>query len=134
MVALTSDGKIYRFQDPRTAADRTSDAGKKRLRLKRYYVDVSPDEKVSIDARGQAAINGQSDDIAIYGEGKLHVLEFDGEKYTNGINAEVELDIDPSMSCLMAFQGDKIVLALGNGHHLGRFDDVKRNRSLSSRI
>ena len=115
VVALTSDGKIYRFQDPRTAADRTSDAGKKRLRLKRYYVDVSPDEKVSIDARGQAAINGQSDDIAIYGEGKLDVLEFDGEKYTSGISAEVELDIDPSMSCLMAFQGDKIVLALGNG-------------------
>ena len=115
VVALTTGGKIYRFQDPRTASDRASDAGKKRLRLKRYYVEVSPDEKISVDARGQAAINGQSDDIAIYGEGNLHVLKFDGEKYTKGINAEIESDIDPSMSCLIEFQGDKIVLALGNG-------------------
>ncbi len=115
VVALTSDGKIYRFQDPTTAADKASDAGKKRLRLKRYYVDVSPDEKISIDARGQVAINRQSDDIAIYGQGKLHVLKYNSEKYTSGINAEIESDIDPSMSCLVEFQGDKIVLALGNG-------------------
>jgi len=115
VVALTTDGKIYRFQDPTTAADKASDAGKKRLRLKRYYVEVSPDEKITVDARGQAAINGQSDDIAIYGEGKLHLLKFDSEKYTSGINAEIESDIDPSMSCLVEFQGDKVVLALGNG-------------------
>ena len=115
VVAITSDGKIYRFQDPMTASDRTSDAGKKRLRLKRYYVDVSPEEKISVDSRGAAAINGQSDDIAIYGEGKLHLLKFDGDKYTRGINAEIEPDIAPSMSCLVEFQGDRIVLALGNG-------------------
>jgi len=115
VVALTSEGKIYRFQDPNTAADRASSAGKKRLRLKRYYVDVSPDKKISIDGRGQTAINGQSDDIAIYREGKLHLLKFDGEKYTSGINADIDLDIPSSMSCLIEFQGDKVVLALGNG-------------------
>lgn len=115
VVALTGDGKVYRFQDPATAEDRASAAGKERLRRKRYYVDVSPDNKVSIDARGQVAINGLSDDIAIYGEGKLHVLNFDGEKYTNGIDAEIESDLAPSMSCLIEFQGNKIVLAFGNG-------------------
>ncbi len=114
-VAVTSDGKVFRFLDPATAADRTSAAGKERLRRKRYYVDISPDEKVSVDARGQAAINAQSDYIAIYQEGRLHVLKFDGEKYTSGISADIELDVAPSMSCLVEFQGDNIVLALGNG-------------------
>ena len=116
VVAITSGGNIFRFQDPTTAVDKTSDAGKKRLRLKRYYVDVSPEKKIAVDARGRAAINAQSDDIAIYEEGKLHLLNFDGQKYTLGINAEIEGDTDPSMSCLVNFQGDKIVLAFGNGN------------------
>ena len=115
VVALTGNGKVYRFQDPTTASDRESAAGKERLRRKRYYVDVSPDDKVSIEARGQAAINRQSDDIAIWREGKLHLLKFDGQKYTKGIDAEIEPDLAPSMSCLIEFQGHNIVLALGNG-------------------
>jgi len=114
-VALTSDGKIYRFQDPVTADDRATDAGKERLRRKRYYVEVSPDEKVAIEARGLAAINAQSDDIAIYRQGKLHVLKFNGQKYTNQIDNDLELGVDKSMSCLIEFQGNKIVLAFGNG-------------------
>jgi len=111
VVALTTDGKIYRFQDPITAPDRDSDAGRKRVRLKRYYVEVSPDEKIAFDGRGQAAINRQSDDIAVYQAGKLHLLKFDGQKYTSGDAAEIDSDVAPSMSCLIHFQGDKILLA-----------------------
>ncbi len=114
-VALTNDGKIYRFQDPKTAADKTSDAGKERLRRKRYYIDISPDDKVSIDARGQAAINTLSDDIAIYREGQLYVLKFDGQKYSSGPSADIKSESAPSISCLIEFRGDKIVLATGNG-------------------
>ncbi len=115
VVAVTSNGKIYRFQDPATADDRNTAAGKKRTPRKQYYVDVSPDQKIAIDARGQAAINRQSDDIAVYHEGTLQLLNFVEGKYLSGDSIELETGTPASMSCLVEFEGDSILLALGNG-------------------
>ena len=55
------------------------------------------------------------DQLAVYRRGKLRIFGFDGQRFSQHAALDLELGFDIGMTCRLAFQGDTIVLAFGNG-------------------
>ena len=115
VLAVTALGRIYRFEDP--AAAKPDAAASKKKSAGKWFVEISPEEKVEITERGFAAVNRQNDNLVIYDKGTLTLFALDAAEgnYVKGKSAEIETETSAEMSCLVGYAGDWIALAMGNG-------------------
>ncbi len=113
LICVNRRGRIYRY-DPQLDIDETEGSNDKT-----WFVAAGPKEKVNAREQEHIAINFNSEEIAIYGSGTVTVYEVDesseNRDYKKKISAKVELGTRSDMTCQIAFQGQTIVLALGNG-------------------
>ncbi len=79
------------------------------------FIALGPDSPVGIRNSDQVAFNFQSREIAVYSRGTLYVFQPEDEGYRRTVQLSLDIDFDRSMSCAMDYQGDRIVLAFGNG-------------------
>ncbi len=113
LIAVTGEGKFFRFgqKNKRDTNNKTPKAKPSN----RLFVQLGPDQPTPVASRGVCAINQQTSEIAIYGNRIVSVFRQTDQGYLFDRSIEVETDAPDSMSALLAFEGDTIMLALGNG-------------------
>ena len=139
VLAATRRGKFYRYQpqtnesnvdvnddsaeeaqvetadqEPENAADQKTEAQPSEL-----FVGIGPQTANEIRNESLVAVNRSNSEIAIYNRKILRIYklvgEGDSEKYAFDRSIEIETGTRPNMSCHIAYQGDHILLVLGNG-------------------
>jgi ABC-type transport system involved in multi-copper enzyme maturation permease subunit len=126
LIAITGEGNFFRFSNPtatpstekqQTAPKSSSDTASppNGSTTNKHFISVGPDRPAIVANRGACAINSQNDQIAIYGNRVISVYRLRPEGYAFDRSIEVETDAPDSMSALLAYQGDTLLLALGNG-------------------
>ena len=113
LIAVTGEGNFFRF-----GRKNKNDTGNKAPKTKpsnKLFVQLGPDKPTPVASRGICAINQQTHEIAIYGNRVVSVYRRTDQGYLFDRSIEVETDAPDSMSALLAFEGDTIMLALGNG-------------------
>ena len=115
LIAVTGEGKFFRFgQKSKSNADNEAKTQKTKPSNK-LFVRQGPDKPTPVTSRGVCAINQKTSEIAVYGNRIVSVFRPVEEGYLLDRSIEVETDAPDSMSCQVAFEGDTIMLALGNG-------------------
>ena len=115
LIAVTGEGKFFRFgQKSKSNADNEAKTQKTKLSNK-LFVRQGPDKPKPVTSRGVCAINQKTSEIAVYGNRIVSVFRPVEEGYLLDRSIEVETDAPDSMSCQLTFEGDTIMLALGNG-------------------
>lgn len=133
LIAVTGEGKFFRFGQPAvepSPAKEQSSAAKKTNNPSpapkplpqtnstgggKLFVPLGPDRPAIVPGRGGCAINFQTDEIAVYGNRVISVYRPEKDGYVFDRSIEVETGAPDSISGLLAFQGDTLLLALGNG-------------------
>ena len=114
LIAVTGEGKFFRFGQKSESNTDEAKAAKTKLSNK-LFVRQGPDKPTPVTSRGVCAINQKTSEIAVYGNRIVSVFRPVEEGYLLDRSIEVETDAPDSMSCQVAFEGDTIMLALGNG-------------------
>ncbi len=111
LIAVTGEGKFFRFgRQQNTEKTPAAPRGNQR------FVELGPDKFVPVAARGVCAINQNTNEIAVYGNRILSVFRANKDgRYRYDRSIEIETDAPDSMSALLAFADDTVMLALGNG-------------------
>ena len=113
LIAVTGEGKFFRFGQKKQV-----DASNKTPKTKpsnKLFVQLGPDKPTPVSSRGVCAINQKTSEIAVYGNRVVSVFRPTEQGYLFDRSIEVETKAPDSMSALLAFEGDTIMLALGNG-------------------
>jgi len=113
LIAVTGEGKFFRFGEKKEG-DGDSHPLKDRKSNKLFY-PRGPDKPTPVISRGVCAINHKTSEIVIYGNRVVSIYRPSDEGYQFDRSIEVETDAPDSMSCQLAFEGDTLMLALGNG-------------------
>jgi ABC-type transport system involved in multi-copper enzyme maturation permease subunit len=113
LIAVTGEGKFFRFgqKTKRAVNDKTATI----KRSNKLFTPLGPDKPTPVISRGVSAINQHTNEIAVYGNRVVSVFRLGEEGYVLDRSIEVETDAPDSMSCQLAFEGDTMMLALGNG-------------------
>ena len=113
LIAVTGEGKFFRFgkeKDANSDSQPLKDRNSKKL-----FYPRGPDKPKPVVRRGVCAINQKTSEIAVYGNRVVSVFSPSDKGYLFDRSIEVETDAPDSMSCQLAFEGDTLMLALGNG-------------------
>ncbi len=123
IIAATSDGRFHRLdvdavrEKLKQVADST--AGETKITDTDFFEEIGPDRRQSIRESHLVSMNPANDRIAVYRTGrKTKLTMFDVQedgKYKKGIEVSPETGFDSKMSCLLAYKGDTLLLAFGNG-------------------
>ena len=112
ILCVNRRGRFYRFDADVTFEDDDTSG-------ETWFKSVGPDERSEIQNETLVAVNRGTEEIAVYKDGKVNVFEVDtssdDRKYTLRLSQEIETGTREGMTCRIAFEGDTIVLALGNG-------------------
>ena len=79
------------------------------------FTRIGPDSPLSIRSASQVDYNHVRDEFAVYQRGVVKVFRADGEKYVLHATLKLDLSFGRNMTCLLAYQGETILLAFGNG-------------------
>lgn len=79
------------------------------------FKPIGPKSQMSIRSAGHVDYCAGRDQFAVYRRGKLKIFGFDGQQYVQHAVLDLDLSFDVGMTCRLAYQGDTIVLAFGNG-------------------
>ena len=133
LIAVTGEGKLFRYGSARAGQGEVESAedgeskdedatAKKKIDKKKQaqsdsplFVSLGPDRPTPVFNRGACAINHTTDEIAIYSSRIISVYVRGDGGYQFDRSIEVETDVPDSMSGLLAFEGETLLLALGNG-------------------
>ena len=118
LIAVTGEGKFFRFGQKSKSATGTKVSGTKASKSRtsnKLFVQQGPDKPTRVARRGACAINQKTGEIAVYGNRVVSVYRPTDQGYLFDRSIEVETDAPDSMSALLAFEADTIMLALGNG-------------------
>lgn len=111
ILCVNRRGRFYRY-DP----ELTSDDEKK---PETWFTGVGPDKRIDARESRQVAVNYQSEEIAIYKDGEVVVFAVDesteNKAYKRRVASMIDTGTSIDMTCHVAYQGDTILLALGNG-------------------
>ena len=102
--------------------EKTSDVKSKKVEKKKrsgsagnLFERIGPKSPLSIRSAGHVDYCVSRDQFAVYRRGKLRIFSFDGQQYIQHAALDLDLSFDVGMTCRLAYQGDTIVLAMGNG-------------------
>ena len=127
VIAVTSDGDFYHYQpnpkpDEPVAENTDGKEAPKKAKKKRdpFFEKLGPDENgKNVRDRDLVALNRMNMEVAIYASGEVSIfaLEGDGDdrSYVHKRSEQIDTGARDSMSCRVAYQGDTILLVLGNG-------------------
>lgn len=76
---------------------------------------IGPDRPLSIRSADHVDYCVERDQFAVYRRGKLRLFSFDGQQYMQHAALELDLSFDVGITCRLAYQGNTILLAMGNG-------------------
>ena len=112
ILCINRRGRFYRF-DPNMKFDKKSNGRES------WFVAAGPEERVSVSDAEHVAIKANSGQIAVYDRGTVTtyaVNESDPQRtYEKDLSRKIDTGTRDSMTCYLAWQGDSILLALGNG-------------------
>lgn len=112
IICVNRRGRFYRF-NPDATFEKENTSGET------WFESVGPDERDEISDQSLVAVNRINEEIAVYKNGKVSVFELDmsdeKKSYRRRAVEEIETGTREGMTCRIAYQGDTIVLALGNG-------------------
>lgn len=111
LIAVSGEGKFFRFGNE---ANTQATSANEKSNGKRF-VPLGPDRPSPVTRRGLCAINRSTGEIAVFGNRVLSVFRRDDVGYRFDRSIEIETGAPESMSGLLAFQGNALLLALGNG-------------------
>lgn len=120
IIAATSDGRFHRFNaaTAKSALEQydAKDEDKNLLKADDLFEKIGPRKRVSIREPELVDFNPANNKFAIYRNAKLTLfdLQEDG-KYKKGDVITTDNEFSKKMSCLVAYKGDVILLAYGNG-------------------
>lgn len=113
LIAVTGEGKFFRYGQKSKAVTNAKPPNTKPSN--KLFAPLGPDQPTPVASRGVCAINQETGEIAIYGNRIVSVYRPGDQGYVLDRSIEVETDAPDSMSAQVAFEGDTIMLALGNG-------------------
>ena len=109
-LVVTGNGEFFRI-DAKALADNSPES-----QGPPEFKSIGPDQRVSFRSGSSVALNPVDQRLAIYGRGTLATFGMnDDGVYTRENEFDIETGFRSSMSCRIAFGGDLIVLAFGNG-------------------
>jgi ABC-type transport system involved in multi-copper enzyme maturation permease subunit len=111
MVTTTQSGENVE----QTSGRAKSKTAKVTNQVESLFKRIGPDRPVSVRRITNVDFNHQSEQLAIYDRGNLVVFGRTGEQYERLWSLEINTGVSPTMSCLVAYEGDTIMLVLGNG-------------------
>ncbi len=135
-LAVTSSGEVYRLnselvlekfkasgqakENVATESDATSEGANPESSdsvktASELFVEIGQAEGVRIRTRSSVSYNREVDQFAVYDQGLIQVLEFKDGSY--GVKSELPLNLsfDKKMSAMIAYSGETIAVAFGNG-------------------
>jgi ABC-type transport system involved in multi-copper enzyme maturation permease subunit len=112
LLCFNRRGKFYRYDSELTFEKENTNA-------ETWFVAVGPEEKVAAREEKHVAVNFSNEEVAIYRDGEVSVFAVDesdeDRNYKLRTSAKIDTGARVEMTCHIAYQGDTIVLALGNG-------------------
>ena len=108
--AKPENGKRRRFGPPRRsepADDATPDP--------EVFKRIGPDAPLAIRSSNLVDYCSERDEFAVFRRGKLKIYQSKEDKYEQKAVLELELGFDEGMTSRIAYQGDLVVIAFGNG-------------------
>lgn len=82
---------------------------------RKIFESIGPENPVGFRTAGLIDYSQLRDEFATYRAGVISVFRADGDSYEFYGSLNLKLDFNKNMSCQIAWQGDLIVLAFGNG-------------------
>ena len=142
IIVVTRRGEIYRYQpNPKPVetvtpeSDGADEAPKKPARKKKdeYFVKLGPaSDAKDVRSGDLVALNQKTFDLAIYNKSELSIFSRndsgDDQQYTHRRTEKIDTGTRDSMSCRIAFQGNTILLVLGNGQIISLDADTLKKR------
>ena len=114
LIAVTGEGKFFRFgQMP--AVEQTSAVKAASKSNGKLFTPRGPDQPKPVIRRGVCAIDQITNEIAVYGNHVISVFRPSEDGYLFDRSIEVETGAPDSMSAILSFAGDTLLLSLGNG-------------------
>ncbi len=129
IVAVTGEGGFYRL-DPqkldvalaaniseasKTDASPDPDADEKKTELGDLFVPIGPVSAVPIRSANEIAYSHDRNEFVFYRRGTITVFRASGDDYQQYASLEINLAFDKGMTSRVAYEGNTIVLAFGNG-------------------
>jgi len=112
IICANRRGRFYRFNPDATFEKENTDS-------ETWFESAGPDERDGIQNDSLIDVNHETEDVAVYENGTIRVYEVDStdekKHYKRRASQEIETGTRDNMTCHIAFQGDTIVLGLGNG-------------------
>ena len=114
LIAVTGEGKFFQFgQMP--AAEQTSAVKAATKSNGKLFTPRGPDQPTPVIRRGVCAIHQMTNEIAVYGNHVVSVFRPSEDGYLFDRSIEVETGAPDSMSAILSFAGDTLLVSLGNG-------------------
>ncbi len=109
-VVVTSRGEFLRYG----SSAKSAQAGNQKINP---FVFVSPRQRKSIGAYELVDLNRMNSEIAIYYRSELYFFRYDSEREKYFLDRSIKIDTGApaAMSCRIAYQGNTVLLVLGNG-------------------
>lgn len=76
---------------------------------------IGPKTPTSVRSASHVDYSATRDEFAIYQRGTIKVYRAEGDQYQQYGSLKIDLSFQKNMTCRMAFAGDTIVMAFGNG-------------------
>ncbi len=129
IIAVSRRGDVHLYNpnpkpDEPVAAESDSDeeAPKKPAKKKKdeFFIKLGPQENKKDVRNGDlVAINQKNLDVAIYNNGELSIFALEGSgddrQYVHKRTEKIDTDTRDTMSCRIDYQGNTVLLVLGNG-------------------
>lgn len=123
ILAATRRGKFYRYRpETKIKTETSTEEVKTDAKERELFVAIGPEAAKEIRNENLIDVNRLNSEVAIYSRGELQVFklleegeEGTSERYVFDRSVEVETGTRASMSCRIAYQGNTILVVLGNG-------------------
>ena len=137
VVAASSEGLFYRLsqtmlddavqksdkpdanEDSTTSDDQSEPASDSNLpnesESKDLFQRIGPDNPFAIRSANHVDYCQQRNEFAVYRRGKLRIFKSENRNLVQHAALDLDLGFDAGMTCRLAYQGETIVLAFGNG-------------------
>ena len=102
----TTEGQF----DPESDTSLPDDSNAKDL-----FQRIGPDTQMTIRSANHVDYCRNRNEFAVYRRGKLRIFKSENQKLVQHAELELDLSFDIGMTCRLAYQGETIVLAFGNG-------------------
>ncbi len=88
---------------------------RRRKQADELFLSAGPSSQISIRSSDHVDYSHARNEIAAYQRGTIRVFRAKDDRYEQYGSLEIDLGFEPSMTCRMAYEGDTIMLAFGNG-------------------